>query len=325
MEHLSEIHTPYQYSLKLLTAGWHGLDPNMPMGTLLSKVKDTEAVPLGAPFNWFGPASTGFARRTLNREHEELYHYCAVKQPAYLLCGPEPLLGLARYAIASGRRAFSPRLALSLGSTVTDDIREIVTEGLGAKIVDRYSAEEVGTIAIQCPRHEHLHVLGLGSIMEIVDDTGRPCAIGQPGRVLVTNLNSFAMPLIRYELGDIAEWGGACDFGITLPTVKRIWGRTARIFSNPDGRKTYGKIYARVFRDIPDLMEYRFVLHQRVTIDAQLKVTIQSEALKNAVIERVQEALGYPYPVRVRYVSKVDWGASWKQESFELSDAPLPD
>jgi phenylacetate-CoA ligase len=136
-------------------------------------------------------------------------------------------------------------------------------------------------------------------------------------------MQSYAMPLIRYEIGDMAEWGPPCDCGITLPVLKRIWGRTSHHITTPDGRKAYPRIYARDFEDIAGLMEYRFVLHQNAIVVAQLRALEPSPAITATVSERIQKALSYPYPVRVRYVPTIDWG-SWKQDCFAVSDAPAP-
>jgi hypothetical protein len=60
-------------------------------------------------------------------------------------------------------------------------------------------------------------------------------------------------------------------------------------------------------------------------IDAQLKAGERSPQLASVIAERVQRSLGYPYPVQTRFVAAIDWGASWKQENFAVSDAPPPD
>ena len=149
-----------------------------------------------------------------------------------------------------------------------------------------------------------------------------PCPVGKPGRVLLTSMQSYAMPLIRYEIGEMAEWGEQCDCGITLPVIKQLWGRTRHLITTPDGKKTYARIYARDCEDLATLLAYRFVLHQNEVVVAQLKVTEQSAELDAAVTERVQRALSYAYPVQIRYVDEIDWGNSWKQEYFGVSDAP---
>lgn len=72
------------------------------------------------------------------------------------------------------------------------------------------------------------------------------------------------------------------------------------------------------------MLAYRFVLHQNQVVVAQLRVKEQSTALAAAVTERVQRALSHPYPVQIRYVDQIDWGNSWKQDYFGVSDEPPP-
>jgi phenylacetate-CoA ligase len=158
--------------------------------------------------------------------------------------------------------------------------------------------------------------------VEIVDDNNEPCPVGTPGRVLITALHSYAMPLLRYEIGDVAEWGAPCDCGVTLPVIKKLWGRTQHIIVNPDGGKIFARIYARDFEDIAGLQEYRFVLHEGRVVVAQIVASHAAPELAAMVATRVQRALNFPYPVIVRQVDAIDWGKSWKQETFAVSDAP---
>jgi phenylacetate-CoA ligase len=88
---------------------------------------------------------------------------------------------LARYALDHGRSDLRPQLAPTLGSVVTDDIREIVRKGLGAKIIDRYSCEETGYITLQCPKHNHMHLSSPVTMVEIVDENGAPCGPASRG------------------------------------------------------------------------------------------------------------------------------------------------
>lgn len=321
-ERAQMLYTPTYQALALVSTQWHGIDQRKALGVIGNRCSDKDRAPLGQPFRWLGPVGVGFERCTKGREIDEIYDYCAERKPAYLQCGPTQLTALARYAIENKRQDLRPEIALTLGSLVTDEIREIVMEGLGTKIVDRYSSEETGYIALQCPKHNHFHVVSAVTHVEIVDDDNKPCPIGTPGRVLLTTSQSYAMPLVRYEIGDMAEWGEPCDCGITLPVIKRLWGRTRHLITTPDGKRTYARIYARDFEDIEGLLAYRFVLHQNQVVVAQLKVKEQSTALAAAVTEKVQRALSYPFPVQIRYVDQIDWGSTWKQDYFGVSDEP---
>jgi phenylacetate-CoA ligase len=322
-ERCRRLYAPTYAAVGLQCSRWHSIDQRKPLGVIGRRSKDKERAPWGAPYRWLGPVAIGFERNTTGREISEVYDYCARRNPVYLQSGPTLLTQLARHALEHGRKDLRPEKALSLGAVVTQEIREVVFKGLGAAIVDRYSCEETGYIAVQCPKHDHLHVITPMTLVEIVDERGDHCPPGKPGRVLLTGMQSYAMPLIRYEIGDMAEWGEPCDCGITLPVIKRIWGRTSHHITTPDGRKAYPRIYARDFEDIAGLMEYRFVLHQNAVVVAQLRVLEPSSAITATVSERIQKALSYPYPVRVRYVPKIDWG-SWKQDCFAVSDAPAP-
>lgn len=322
-ERCTKLYLAQYHAVGLLCSRWHQMDSLKPLGVIGTRCKDKEKAPLGIPHRWLGPVAVGFERSTKGRDISETYEYCAKKNPTYLQAGPTLLTSLARYALDNGRDDLRPQLALTLGSVVTPEIRQIVRKGLGSKIIDRYSCEETGYIAIQCPKHNHMHVISPVTMMEIVDENGAPCGPGKPGRVLITSMQSYAMPLIRYEIGDIAEWDEPCDCGITLPVIKRLWGRTRHLITTPDGRKTYARIYARDFEDIAGLLEYRFVLHQNAVVVAQLRVSKPAASIAEAVTQRVQRALSYAYPVRIQYTDKIEWG-SWKQDYFAVSDAPPP-
>lgn len=323
-ERSTRLYVPLYSAVSYLCSRWHSIDQQKPLGVIGDKSKDKESAPLGLPYRWLGPVAAGFERSTRDREISETYEYCARKNPTYLQCGPTLLSSLARYAMENRRNELRPEKALTFGSAVTDETRALVLDGLGTKIIDRYSCEETGYIALQCPNHNHFHVISPVTLVEIVDDDGEPCPPGKPGRVLLTSMQSYAMPLLRYEIGDMAEWGEPCDCGITLPVISKIWGRTRHLITTPDGRKTYLRLYARELQDIAGLIEYRFVLHQNAVVVAHLRVSEPSASIGAAVTAKVQRALGYPYPVRVNFVERIDWGGSWKKEAFAVSDAPAP-
>jgi phenylacetate-CoA ligase len=220
----------------------------------------------------------------------------------------------------SGRRDLKLEAYLGFAGAFTEDMRGMIREYLGAKVIERYSAEETGIIARQCPRHDHLHVLTPLCIVEIVDENNRPCAIGEPGRILVTALHSYGMPFLRYDIGDIGVWGERCDCGINLPVLKQIIGRVRHRITNPDGREVTVRFYARDFDRFPEIEEYRFVLHRGSIVVAQIKSKEATDRLRQALIKIIQDTLEYPYAVTVNFVETIDWGKSLKKEIFNTSD-----
>jgi phenylacetate-CoA ligase len=155
-------------------------------------------------------------------------HRC---DPDYLLTYPSNLTALVPAMREAGLRLTRLREIVTMAELLPPETRTLVREAWGVPIRDTYSAKEVGYMALQCPEHEHLHVQSEVALVEVLDETGRPCTPGQIGRVIVTPLHNFAMPLIRYEIGDYSEVGPPCACGRGLPVltrVRRLSGRVGR-------------------------------------------------------------------------------------------------
>lgn len=105
--------------------------------------------------------------------------------------------------------------------------------------------------------------------MEILDENGKPCEPGELGRVVVTPLDNFAMPLIRYDIGDYAEVGKHCPCGRGLPVLKRIVGRVQDLVVLPSGERRWTLLSAgniESFLEIAPIRQYQFVQKDLQTI-----------------------------------------------------------
>jgi phenylacetate-CoA ligase len=162
------------------------------------------------------------------------------RRPAYLQTLPSGALGLAWAVSPAGGRALGISNVLMYGETVPDGAREFIAERLGARAAAIYSCEEIGHIASECEAAPHYHVAVENALVEIVDEHGRDVRPGEHGRIIVTGLYNYAMPFIRYELGDFAVAGtGPCACGRTLPVIARIDGRARNAFVFRDGSRMW--------------------------------------------------------------------------------------
>ncbi len=110
-------------------------------------------------------------------------------------------------------------------------------EAFGAKVHGMYSSKEAGSIGFTCSTGSHYHACAESVLVEILDSDGRPCEVGQSGRVIVTPFYNTAQPFIRYEQGDLASWGNSCACGITLPVIEKLDGRILHLFTRADGTR----------------------------------------------------------------------------------------
>ncbi|MDA1314968.1 MAG: hypothetical protein O2968_16685, partial [Acidobacteria bacterium] len=87
----------------------------------------------------------------------------------------------------------------------------------------------------ECPETGLYHVCDNSLIVEVLRN-GRPVGEGETGELVGTALHSYAMPFIRYRLGDVVTRGPAsCPCGAPFSTLGRIQGRLIDRFPLPDG------------------------------------------------------------------------------------------
>jgi phenylacetate-CoA ligase len=261
-----------------------------------------------------GPSATLHSATDLRLQAEWLVR----QAPQYLLAYPSNVEGLARIFIEKGLSVPDFRQVRTFGESLGPAVRDLCAQAWGVPLVDTYSAQEVGHIALQCPLHEHYHVQSESVLVEVVDDQGRPCQPGQTGRVLVTPLHNFATPLIRYELGDHAEVGEPCDCGRGLPVLKRILGRTRNLLRLPDGRRYRPAVGTVGYRRVaPAVRQAQLVQRSLEDVEARLVVSeALSPAQERQLIALIQESLGFPFRVTPVYVSEIPRSSVGKFEDF---------
>jgi phenylacetate-CoA ligase len=118
--------------------------------------------------------------------------------------------------------------------------RKKIEEVFHCKVTNRYGCEEVSLIACECSAHNGLHV-NVDSVFVEILDGDRPAPVGHAGQVVVTDLTNFAMPLIRYRVGDMATWANRkCVCGRSYPLLERIEGREADYVITAAGHRISG-------------------------------------------------------------------------------------
>lgn len=253
------------------------------------------------------------------RTTEECIDWLLRVQPTYLLTPPSMLRELLR---AMDRRPIHLDRLKGISTYVEQipaGLREETLARLGVPLKDMYSAREIGYIAIECPDHAHYHVQAETVLVEVVDEHGRPCAAGEVGRVLVTPLHNFAMPLIRYALGDYAELGPPCPCGRGLPVLRRILGRARNMLRLPggDGKWLVMEPLEKRMRDLP---VSQCQLIQRALGEIEVCV-VPARELSSAEEDAIRATILGPCgaegcSVTIRYTAAIPRSAGGKYEDF---------
>lgn len=237
---------------------------------------------------------------------------------AYLLA-PAPVLDLLLAAWTRDPAA-APRLeqVATYAYNVTPDIREAVRTFTGARITDRYSSEEVGPIAFQCPRHDDAyHVATSNVLLEVVDAAGQPAVEGSLGRVLISALHNHATPFLRYELGDLAAMRMGCACGHRGPVLTALAGRARSLLRVGPGEYRSFTIRARDWLAAAPVREYRVTQAGEARLEAEV---VADAPLDEPALARLRSLVAANCPssfeVVVRQVEAIDWGPSYKRLEF---------
>ncbi|MCW5947723.1 MAG: phenylacetate--CoA ligase family protein [Fimbriimonadales bacterium] len=154
-------------------------------------------------------------------------------------------------------RGYKAKKLFTIGEMLYEETRAKLEQAYCTKVFDVYGTREVGRVAAQCPDSNGYHVHDLNVILEIVDDDGMPCPPGQPGHVLLTSLHNFAMPMIRYRVGDIAVYGSSCPCNRSLSFVERFEGREVNRILLPGGRKRIARTISKYLQLCPTVENYQ--------------------------------------------------------------------
>ena len=206
----------------------------------------------------------------------------------------------------------------TIGETLSPGLRERAGQRLGAKLFDCYSSEELGYIALQCPKSDLYHVMSETVIVEIAGDEGKPCSEGESGAVLVTDIHNHATPMIRYKIGDYAEVGPPCPCGRGLPTLKAVLGRERNMIVRPDGTRHWPLTGYKRYREIAPIVQYQMRQHAPDRIEVRMVVerplTQDEEA---ALTAWLHEKLRYPARLDFTYFEgRLPVGPNGKFEEF---------
>jgi phenylacetate-CoA ligase len=217
---------------------------------------------------------------------------------------------LARYLAEHGRMKIQPKGIISSAQTLPEGSRKAIEDAFGCKVFDKYGSREFSGIAYECEAHVGHHVVGEGYIVEILKD-GRPAAPGEIGEVVITDLNNYCMPFIRYRIGDLAEAldpTETCACGRGLPRIGKIEGRVQSIIIGSKGQYVPGTFFAHLFKDYDHaIRQFQIVQTDRGAITLKVvKGKRYSDETLAEVLRVLHQFLGEDMKIAVDFVENVD-------------------
>ncbi|MEO3427672.1 hypothetical protein AAFN88_02365 [Pelagibius sp. CAU 1746] len=302
---------------------WHRRDFSGTLAAIRALPNDVAGYPEGARGDSWGRSMRGLfdtgpgVMLSVVARVEEQLDWLQRQQPDYLLIYPSALRDLLLLCKERGVALAKLREVRTLSEALPAATRELCREVWGLKVIDMYSTQEAGYLALQCPDHEHYHAQSESVLLEVIDEAGQPCAPGEVGQVVVTPLVNFAMPMIRYAVGDLAEVGEVCSCGRGLPVLKRVLGRVRDMLVYPDGRKAWALMGEFNYSQFPEVRQFQAIQHG--VDDIELKIVADRRLTgieEGKLIEWFRYRSQHDFPIRVTYHEEIPRGPGGKFQDF---------
>lgn len=193
----------------------------------------------------------------------------------------------------------NPRL-LFVGAELLDEkTKTLIEKRYRAEVFDNYGSEEFSLMAWECRKHSGYHINSDNVLLELVDNGGGSETVspGERGEIVVTSLNNYAMPLIRYRIGDLGVFSDEpCSCGVSLPLMKVVEGRKDDFLLTLDGRlvgPAARQIFDTSLVDIKGMVQYRVIQEKRDKLTIQLLVNELFKADEKLFEEAEQKLEGF--------------------------------
>jgi phenylacetate-CoA ligase len=179
-----------------------------------------------------------------------------------MVAQPSHAVHLARHSLSAGRSPddYGLKGIVLAAETLDDHVRSQIEMAFGCPALSRYASREVSVVAMECRRERTFHLNPTSVVIEILAlDRDEPAPDGSTGRVVVTDLFSHAMPLIRYDTGDLAAAGYECRCGVRGPVLASLAGRAVETIHDPTGEPVYPIAISNLLGEFHSIAQFQFV------------------------------------------------------------------
>lgn len=208
-----------------------------------------------------------------------------------------------------------PRAILTTADMLYPYQRKSIENVFDCQVFDYYSGRDTSLQAAECSEHIGYHMSIENAVVEFVDQNVF-VSPGETGKLILTDLCNYAMPFIRYEIGDLGSPSDEkCPCGRNLPIMKSFKGRIFDVIITPDGNRISGEYFHCVIieHDIRSIKEFQIVQESLNKLTVYI-VKNPNEKLDdvNRFIAVIQQKVGETVEIEVKYVSSIKRTSSGK-------------
>jgi phenylacetate-CoA ligase len=203
---------------------------------------------------------------------------------------------------------------ISSSEMLFDDTRELMSKAFNCRVYSRYSNQENGIIG-QDDEESNVFIINEADyIVEILDtERDNPVSEGEIGRIVVTDLFNYAMPMIRYDTGDIGSITTINRNGLLKKAITNFGGRRIDVVYDSLGNRLSPHIITNNFWGFPEIKQYSFI--QETKNKYTVKINVDGKFIRqDEMKEMLFSLLGNRAIVKIELVDEIPVTASGKRK-----------
>lgn len=218
-----------------------------------------------AAFSNYSKRFVNLVRRNLflyafDLSDETLYNHAVQLRkfkPKVMRISPSGGYALAEFLKRKNIDDIHPTSILSTAEKLYDFQRRSIESQFGCRIFDSYGSNEIRSIAFECEEHNGYHISAENLIVEFIRDE-ESVASGELGEIVITDLTNYAMPFIRYKIGDVGRSSDEiCPCGRGLPLIKSVEGRISDLIITPNRRTLTGSFFVELLSKFEFIKQFQ--------------------------------------------------------------------
>lgn len=230
------------------------------------------------------------------------------QQIEILIGNPSVIYELARHILSQGDppSSFGVKGVLCISEPLYPNMRDTIRKAFDCPVLSRYSNEECGVLAAECPTCGKFHLNTASYLFETLElDRDAPTSLGAPGRIIVTDLYNYALPMIRYDTGDIGSIVPSNCPQFATPILQSLDGRRVDTVYDIAGRRIMWWAFDRIFERLGSLVK-QFQLIQEYKTRYRLRLCVnETFAQEQFVIEQLKQILGADAQIEIDYAEEI--------------------
>lgn len=250
-------------------------------------------------------------------KEESMFRYIEVIQsykPKHMFGYPSSIYLLANFCKHKNidMKNVGIKVIFVTGELLYDYQKNLIQEIFGCTVANGYGGRDGGFIAHECP-NGNMHITE-DILVEIIKDDRVPAKEGETGEIVVTHLDNFGMPFIRYRMGDMGKLSNKrCACGRATPILEAIEGRATDFIVTPDGKTLHALALIYVLRDIEGIEQFKIIQETKDYLEIKIirngKFSLAGEKI---IDDKIKKLLGNEVKIAFDYEDFIESEKSGK-------------